>query len=88
MRTCLLSGDWKKAYKMLEFQSLRAVTLRAVREHSFNDLEFRKAVPNSVLGNSFSVLRAVALNSGSGNYVSSRSSLGQPLTRILFIIND
>ena len=50
MRTCLLSGDWKKAYKMSEFQSLRAVTLRAVPEHSFNDLKFRKAVPNSVSG--------------------------------------
>ena len=86
MRTCLLSGDWKKAYKMSEFQSLRAVTLRAVPEHSFNDLKFRKAVPNSVLVNSFSALRTVALNSGSGNYVSARSSLRQPLTTLLFII--
>ena len=86
MRTCLQSGDWKKAYKMSEFQSLRAVTLRAVPEHSFNDLKFRKAVPNSVLVNSFSVLRTVALNSGSGNYVSARSSLRQPLTTLLFII--
>jgi len=86
MRTCLLSGDWKKAYKMSEFQSLRAVTLRAVPEHSFNDLKFRKAVPNSVLGNSFSALRTVALNSGTGNYVSARSSLRQPLTTLLFII--
>ena len=86
MRTCLLSGDWKKAYKMSEFQSLRAVTLRAVTEHSFNDLKFRKAVPNSVLVNSFSALRTVALNSGSGNYVSARSSLRQPLTTLLFII--
>ena len=86
MRTCLLSGDWKKAYKMSEFQSLRAVTLRAVPEHSFNDLKFRKAVPNSVLVNSFSALRMVPLNSGLGNYVSARSSLRQPLTTLLFII--
>ena len=86
MRTCLLSGDWKKAYKMSEFQSLRAVTLRAVPEHSFNDLKFRKAFPNSVLVNSFSGLRTVALNSGSGKYVSARSSLRQPLTTLLFII--
>ncbi len=86
MKTCLLSGDWKKAYKMSEFQSLRAVTLRAVPEHSFNDLKFRKAVPNSVLVNSFSGLRMVPLNSGLGNYVSARSSLRQPLTTLLFII--
>lgn len=86
MRTCLLSGDWKKAYKMSEFQSLRAVTLRAVPEHSFNDLKFRKAVPNSVLVNSFSALRTVALNSGTGNSFSARSSLRQPLTTLLFII--
>ncbi len=86
MKTCLLSGDWKKAYKMSEFQSLRAVTLRAVPEHSFNDLKFRKAVPNSVLVNSFSALRMVPLNSGLGNYVSARSSLRQPLTTLLFII--
>ena len=71
---------------MSEFQSLRAVTLRAVPEHSFNDLKFRKAVPNSVLVNSFSALRTVALNSGTGNYVSARSSLRQPLTTLLFII--
>ena len=86
MKTCLLSGDWKKAYKMSEFQSLRAVTLRAVPEHSFNDLKFRKAVPDSVLVNSFSALRMVPLNSGLGNYVSARSSLRQPLTTLLFII--
>ena len=86
MRTCLLSGDWKKAYKMSEFQSLRAVTLRAVPEYSFNDLKFRKAVPNSVLVNSFSALRTVALNSGTGNSFSARSSLRQPLTTLLFII--
>ena len=86
MRTCLQSGDWKKAYKMSEFQSVRAVTLRAVPEYSFNDLKFRKAVPNSVLVNSFSALRTVALNSGTGNYVSTRSSLRQPLTTLLFII--
>ena len=86
MRTCLLSGDWKKAYKMSEFQSLRAVTLRAVPEYSFNDLKFRKAVLNSVLVDSFSALRTVALNSGTGNYVSARSSLRQPLTTLLFII--
>lgn len=71
---------------MSEFQSLRAVTLRAVPEHSFNDLKFRKAVPNSVLVNSFSALRMVPLNSGLGNYVSARSSLRQPLTTLLFII--
>lgn len=86
MRTCLLSGDWKKAYKMSEFQSLRAVTLRTVPEYSFNDLKFRKAVPNSVLVNSFSALRTVALNSGTGNSFSARSSLRQPLTTLLFII--
>ena len=86
MRTCLQSGDWKKAYKMSEFQSLRAVTLGAVPEHSFNDLKFRKAVPNSVLVKSFSALRMVALNSGSGKYVSAQSSLRQPLTTLLFII--
>ena len=86
MRTCLLSGDWKKAYKMSEFQSLRAVTLRAVPEHSFNYLKFRKAVLNSVLVDSFSALRTVALNSGTGNSFSSRSSLRQPLTTLLFII--
>ncbi len=86
MRTCLLSGDWKKAYKMSEFQSLRAVTLRAVPEYSFKDLKFRKAVPNSVLVNSFSALRTVALNSGTGNSFSARSSLRQPLTTLLFII--
>ena len=86
MRTCLLSGDWKKAYKMSEFQSLRAVTLRAVPEHSFNYLKFRKAVLNSVLVDSFSALRTVALNSGSGNYVSARRSISQPFTTLLFII--
>jgi hypothetical protein len=86
MRTCLLSGDWKKAYKMSEFQSLRAVTLRTVPEYSFNDLKFRKAVPNSVLMNSFSAFRTVALNSGTGDSFSARSSLRQPLTTLLFII--
>ncbi len=86
MRTCLLSGDWKKAYKMSEFQSLRAVTLRTVPEYSFNDLKFRKAVPNSVLVNSFSAFRTVALNSGTGDSFSARSSLRQPLTTLIFII--
>jgi len=86
MRTCLRSGDWKKAYKLSEFQSLRALTLRTVPDHSFNDLKFRKAVPYSVLVKSFSALCMVALNSGSGTYISARSSLGQPLTTLLFII--
>ena len=86
MRTYLLSGDWKKAYKMSEFQDLRAVTLRAVTEHNLNDLNFRKEVPNSVLVNSFSALRTVALHSVSGNYVSARNSLRQPLATLISII--
>ena len=86
MRTCLRSGDWKKAYKMSEFQDLRAVTLRAVPEHSFNDLKLSKEVPNSVLMNSFSALRTVTLNSVLGNYVSARNSLRQPLTTLIPII--
>ena len=86
MRICSQYVGLRKVYEMIEFQSLITVTLRTVSKHSFNYLKFRKAVLNSVLVDSFSALRTVALNSGSGNYVSARSSLRQPLTTLIFII--
>ena len=40
MRTCLLSGDWKKAYKMSEFQSFKVSKFQRVAPNSVSGLVF------------------------------------------------